>query len=312
MNTIYIKEFTVLAEVKNFWEASERLYMNQSTLSKHIKILENDLGVPLFKRTTRRVELTNYGEAFLPYAQSIARMEFEYSSLLLQMRNIEKGAVTLGTIPSMAQYNITKILNSFLNEYPDSTVKIIEDDANNLMNLLCDKQCELIFTRESKLNFEKNFLNDEKVVRIPYVRDHMVALLPKAHPLANEKELSLRSLKDETFCFIKNPSLMYDLYVDACQSANIIPKIAFTSHRLESIFDMVSAGSYVALLMNWHTAPPEKAVYSPDAPWVSIDITPRIYSQISLCYLKDRKLSSTAQNFVDFFQRKCFESKIES
>ena len=55
MNTENIKEFIVLAETKNFWEASERLYMNQSTLSKHIKSLENDLGVALFTRTTRRV-----------------------------------------------------------------------------------------------------------------------------------------------------------------------------------------------------------------------------------------------------------------
>ena len=69
MNTEYLKEFVVLAETKNFWEASDRLYMNQSTLSKHIKSLENELGVDLFLRTTRRVELTNYGQTFLPYAK---------------------------------------------------------------------------------------------------------------------------------------------------------------------------------------------------------------------------------------------------
>ncbi|MGN0404564.1 MAG: LysR family transcriptional regulator [Bariatricus sp.] len=311
MNTLYLKEFTVLAEVKNYWEASERLFMNQSTLSKHIKFIENELGVPLFTRTTRRVELTQYGEAFLPYAQSIVRTEFEYSTLLLQMQNEERGAVTLGSIPSMAQYNITNILTAFQKKYPDSTVRIIEDDAKNLMNMLYDNRCELIFTRESKLNFEKNFLHDEQVVRIPYVRDHMVALLPKTHPLAGEPEITLRSLKDETFCFIKEPSMMYDLCVDACQSANIIPKIGFTSHRLESIFDMVATGGYAALLMNWHSAPPENALYSPDVPWISIDIAPRIYSQISLCYLKNRKLSATAQNFVRFCKNLCFSREEE-
>lgn len=229
-------------------------------------------------------------------------MEFEYSTLLLQMQNVEKGAVTLGSIPSMAQYNITNILTVFQKKHPEYTVKIIEDDARNLMNLLYNNQCELIFTRETKLNFEKNFLHDEHVARIPYVQDHVVALLPKTHPLAKESEISLRSLKDENFCFIKDPSMMYDLCVDACQSANIIPKIRFTSYRLESIFDMVSTGTYVALLMNWHTAPPENALFSPDVPWVAIDITPRIYSQISLCYLKNHKLSAAAQNFIHFCQ----------
>ena len=70
MNTEYLKEFVVLAETKNFGEASDRLYMNQSTLSKHIKSLENELGINLFLRTTRRVELTNYGQTFLPYFAS--------------------------------------------------------------------------------------------------------------------------------------------------------------------------------------------------------------------------------------------------
>lgn len=70
MNTEYLKEFVVLAETKNFGKASDRLYMNQSTLSKHIKSLENELGINLFLRTTRRVELTNYGQTFLPYFAS--------------------------------------------------------------------------------------------------------------------------------------------------------------------------------------------------------------------------------------------------
>lgn len=70
MNTEYLKEFVVLAETKNLGEASDHLYMNQSTLSKHIKSLENELGINLFLRTTRRVELTNYGQTFLPYFAS--------------------------------------------------------------------------------------------------------------------------------------------------------------------------------------------------------------------------------------------------
>ena len=59
MNTENLKEFIVLAETKNFWEASERLYMNQSTLSKHIKNLESELGISLLPEP-QEVELTNY------------------------------------------------------------------------------------------------------------------------------------------------------------------------------------------------------------------------------------------------------------
>ena len=307
MNTAFLKEFTVLAEVKNFWEASERLYLNQSTLSKHIKLMETELGVPLFTRTTRRVELTKYGKALLPYAESIIRSEFEYSALLMQIQNAERGTLTLGSIPAMPQYNITKILSVFQQKYPDHSVKIMEDDPKNLMRLLLERKCELIITRETKLSFEKNFLEDNSIAHIPYISDHLVALLPRNHRLASSTALTLRELKDEKFCFIKEDSLMYDICVNACQAAGFIPEIIFTSHRLDSILDMVSTTPCVALLMNQHLLPPEEILYSAQLPWVTVDITPYICSQISLCYLKEQRLSASAQNFLDLCTQLCIQ-----
>lgn len=305
MNTTYLKEFTVLAEAKNFWEASERLYLNQSTLSKHIKSIESELGVPLFIRTTRRVELTEYGKALLPYAQTILRAEFEYSATLLQMQNYEKDLLTLGAIPAMAQYDITNLFLQFKKEYPDSNVRLIEDDPGALPELLYNRKCEIIFTRESKLDFEKNFLTDERLVRIPYMQDHLVALLPVGHPLSGKESISLQDLNSENFCMIKEGTMMYNLCVDACLAANFIPNISFTSHRLESIFDMVANGSHVALLMDRHAAPPD---YASDAPWITVDITPQISSQLSLCYLRDAKLSKTAKNFIRFCEERFLQT----
>ena len=115
MNTENLKEFIVLAETKNFWEASERLYMNQSTLSKHIKSLENDLGVALFTRTTRRVELTNYGEIFLPYAKSVTRSEVEGISAIQRM-------VFSPSVRFLLCHSITSL--SFLHNFRNYTPKL--------------------------------------------------------------------------------------------------------------------------------------------------------------------------------------------
>ena len=307
MNTSYYREFSVLAEEKNYMEAAERLYMNQSTLSKHIKTMESELGVPLFDRSTRRVELTEYGKALLPHARSITRSEFEYSTHLMQIQNREKGIMTLGTIPPMAQYGIIGLLAAFQNEYPDSHVTILEEDSQNLLHLLRDKKCELTFLRESKLDFEKNFLEDHELVRIPFVHDHLIALLPSGHPLATKKQITLRELKDERFCLIKEGTLLYEMSVSACQASGFIPNISFTSHRIESILDMVSTGDYIALLTNLHITPPKNAPVHENCSWVSVDLAPNINSQISLCYLANGRLSKSAQNFVSFCQHRCIE-----
>lgn len=150
MDINHLKEFTVLAETKNYWEAAYRLFLNQSTLSKHIKSMESELGVPLFTRTTRKVELTDFGEALLPYARAVTRLHFEYSAKLMQMQNHQKGLISIGSLPAMAQYHITDLLLDFQRDYPESKIKITEDDPKILSELLLQKSCDLVFLRETK------------------------------------------------------------------------------------------------------------------------------------------------------------------
>ncbi len=300
MNTEYLKEFLVLAETKNFWEASERLFINQSTLSKHIKTLETELGINLFTRTTRRVELTSYGQTFLPYARTITRSEFEGTSAIKRMLNIENGLLTIGTIPSMPQYHITQFLAQFQQKYPEITVRITEDDPANLMKHLENGTCELIFNREDKVTFEKNFKDGDNITRIPYIRDRLVSIIHKNHPLASAESVTLLQLKDEQFCLIKEGSLMYQICTDACQNVGFIPNIIFTSHRIDSILDMVTNQNSVALLMDAHVQLPENGTKQIQTQWCAIPITPEIPSHLSLCHINNKPLSKTAKLFVNF------------
>lgn len=302
MNTEYVHEFVVLAETKNFWEASERLFMNQSTLSKHIKSLEAELGVALFTRTTRRVELTNYGRTYLPYAKAISSSEYAGLTAIKRLQNIENGLLSIGSIPSMPQYGITYLLAQFQKKYPDASIRITEDDPINLKEYLSNKSCEIIITRETINDLGNTTESDQNIVRIPYLQDRLAILLPKAHPLAKEKELTLLQLKDEKFCLIKEGSLMYEISTDACRRAGFIPNVIFTSHRIDSIIDMVSNQNCIALLMDRHLKKPQNAPASmtQDAPWTLIPVSPEIKTQISICYNSNEPLSKAAKQFLNF------------
>lgn len=146
----------------------------------------------------------------------------------------------------MAQYNITQLLLHFQQVYPDYSFKVTEDDAKNLKKLLTTKKCELIFLREPKYDLSNISDAPDELVHIPYISDYLVALLPNNHPLAGRTELTLRDLQSEKFCFLKESSMIYDLCRLACQQAGFIPNIVFDSHRLDSIFDMVTYGKCVA------------------------------------------------------------------
>lgn len=308
MEINYFKEFVVLAETRNYWEASERLFLNQSTLSKHIKNLEQELGVELFARTTRKVELTEYGTALLPYAQTIANAQFDYSATLLNLKDQNKNILTIGSIPVIAQYNITSIFIDFRKRYPEYHYRICEDDTKELLQLLLRKKCELVFLRETNITLSQNTFEKHEIVRIPYMQDHLIAVLPNDHPLAGRQEITLRELQGEDFCFIKDGSFMYDVCRSACHEAGIIPNIVYDSHRLDNIFDMVTRGKCVALMMNKHGAHPIESDMSENPPFSTVKITPTIMSQISLCYLKKAPLSRAARQFIDYFQNYIDES----
>lgn len=90
MDTASLKEFLALVETQNFWEASELLFMNESTLSKHIKKPEKELQVSLFDRNTRKVSLTPFGKCLIPYARSIVETE---KNFLEDLEKENSGAV---------------------------------------------------------------------------------------------------------------------------------------------------------------------------------------------------------------------------
>ena len=101
---------------------------------------------------------------------------------------------------------------------------------------------------------------------------------------------------------------MYQIAMDACQNANFVPDIIFTSHRIDSILDMVTNQNCVSLLMDVHLQLPENGPKQTFAPWCFVPVTPEISSQISLCYRSDKSLSKTAQLFVDLCNEKLFRT----
>ncbi|MEE1030815.1 MAG: LysR family transcriptional regulator [Ruminococcus sp.] len=300
MNLNYFKEFIVLAETKNYWEASERLFINQSTLSKHIKAMESELGVALFDRTTRKVELTEFGQTLLPYARSINRMQAEYTTALLQKQNQNLGLVTLGSISSMKQYRITDLISNYQSAFPDYNLHVLENDSRYLKQMLLSKKCELAFLREPfypNNNFPED---DDSLIRIPYITDHLVAVIARSNPLSQKGAITLRDLEKEKLCFIKKSSILYNLCYAACQDAGFVPNIVYDSHYMGSIFDMIVKSGCVGLLTNKHIE--HMRTHHADGPLTFHDIEPQISTRISLAYLANSQLSEGAAAFVSFFQ----------
>jgi LysR family transcriptional regulator, transcription activator of glutamate synthase operon len=294
MEINHLKEFILLAQTGNFLEAAEVLYSSQSTLSKHIKSMESELGVSLFDRTTRKVGISKFGQLLLPYAQQIADLQEQYTAILQSHIETDLDTLTVGSIPALAEYNITDVLVNFKKSRPQSTLNIVQDGSDELKEMLRQRKCDLAFIR-----FTTDMEDD--LVKIPYTIDTMVVVLPPTHPLAKQKTIPLQMLADEDFVLSEKQTMLYRLSISACEQSGFEPKIAYTDHKHENILAFVIKGLGVALMMK------RLALYISSPKIAIVDITPSVTTHISLCYLKGIKLSDAANHFLS-----CAESHKKS
>ena len=175
----------MLAETGNFFETSEKLFISQSSLTRHVKAMEEELGAHLFDRTTRKVKLSRYGHLFLQYAREISRIQYEYNTAFFNELQGVHGIVRVGSIPSMVPYKITDVLAQFQRENSAFSLEIIEEDPYQLVKMLRTGQCDFAFIREA--NDADNEFN-----KLPYAADVLVALTPKNHSLASREHTVFR------------------------------------------------------------------------------------------------------------------------
>lgn len=290
MELNYFREFTVLAETENFLDASEALFISQSTLSKHIKAIESELGVQLFERTTRRVRLNENGRIFLQYARQIASIQYQYTSEFNSRSEKERHRLPIGSIPVLGSYHITEAIVQFKKDNKNMYVELTEGDSDALKVLLRQNKCELAFIRSSP--DEK----DEEFAKIPYTTDSLVAVLPKDHILAGKESLTWTELKNEDLLLLRPESMVYQLCKKCCLEAGFEPNIIYTGKRAENIIDLVEKGMGISLLMK------KPIQHLANSRVILVDIKPTVSSNIEIYYKKDAALSVAAKHFISSIQ----------
>jgi DNA-binding transcriptional LysR family regulator len=185
----------------------------------------------------------------------------------------------------MSQYHIIDVLFRFRQEKPDYTLNLIEGDSLALMEMVRDGRLELAFIRSGE-EIDPHFQ------QIECARDTLVAVIPKVHPLAKRKEISLRDLKDETLLLLSSDTFMYRFCIQACQKAGFDPNVGYTGRRSENLLAMAEKGAGIALLT-------QNPIQHPVSYQISIvEICPAISTSIRLIYSKNHKLSPAAKAFI--------------
>jgi DNA-binding transcriptional LysR family regulator len=293
MDTDFFLEFDVLAEFENYSEAAEQLLISESTLSRHIRSLEDELGIRLFDRTSRKVRINEYGKAFLPYARQFITMQHQYSHDIERIKNGKD------TVFICSFYYIDDFLFEFHAFDSNTVVSSLSDDTGNFdrwPNFLQRGACELVFVINP---VDKN----NEFAIIPFETDYYVAVLPAAHPFASRKSLPLSELSGENFISFKNNTHSDRELKELCRKVGYTPKIVFNTDTGSAISSFVRDGLGISILlkktlskMNVHGV-------------VLVDIEPEASINVCICYPKTAKLSKGAGRLLQFVTEKWPEVK---
>lgn len=237
-----LRYVVAVAETRNFTRAARRCYVAQSALSHQIANLERELGVKLFARTSRRVELTPSGEAFVVAArQSLEAADRAVSDAAAAVGEV-RGRLTIGIIPTVTAVDIAAVLKRFRERHPQVRVSLHVGASGAMAAEVAAGDLDVAFLGLAAGDPPQGVQTRE------LGRGRLVAVVSPAHELADRREVSLRQLADSPFADFPIGSGGRVQSDQAFEAAEVERDVAYEMMSAELMMRFVGQGLAVALL----------------------------------------------------------------
>ncbi|QIM48240.1 LysR family transcriptional regulator [Pusillimonas sp. DMV24BSW_D] len=271
-----LRYFTALAEELNFTRAAERLHISQPPLSAQIAQLEEELGVKLFYRNSRKVELTDAGAAFL---QDVRTVQSRLKDAVQRVQNIHSGLagrVEIGLSGSHFLGPLPQFISDLAQSHPEIDVVLNEMAPNDQIDALREQRIDISISRQS--------VDDEFLCSRLLWPDPLLVAMPKKHPLAQHAAIQLPQLTDERFIMLRRETSRFaEKLFNACIADGFTPRVTHTVAEVPAQLSLVSAGLGVAVV------PSSTRNYQPNTLHFSPLAHPNLQAHVHAVIRKDHR-----------------------
>lgn len=277
--------FMTVARMQHMTKAAESLSLSQPALSRSIARLEEELGVPLFDRQGRSIQLNRYGALFL---QRVKSMQSEYNKALNELEelnNPEYGTISLGFLHTLGTNIVPDLIGDFRKFHPHVQFALTQNYSHSQVKLLLAGDIDLCLLASTEI--------EPPVQWQELWRDELFLMVPANHPLAQKKQVRLSELEDEQFIHLKRNYILRKTAEKFFSAADITPNITFELDEVSTIAGFVAAGLGVSLLPNDENYNPNKICKIPIS-----DI--RCERVIGMAWVNERTVPPSTAAFRDF------------
>jgi DNA-binding transcriptional LysR family regulator len=279
-----LRAFVTVGEQQSFAAAAKALHLSQPALSRRISHLEQLLGVRLFDRTTRSVELTLLGRRFLAEMRGVIEDVDRTVANLQDAAQLESGDVTVGCVFSAVHHFLPSVIRGYSEQHPRVLVRIIEEGADEV----------LAAVKQGEADFALNYIGmqDPELDFTPLLKEPYVLAVPSSHSLARRRSVRWEELADYPLARVSHAS-RNRLFIDqALADLPPLPRPVCEVRHVSTLIGMVENGLGVAVVPRL-TVPPQPA----RVVGVKLD-HPSITRTIGIIRRRGRSLSPAAEAFA--------------
>lgn len=285
-----LRAFVSVADLGSFGAAAKAQHLSQPALSRRVEKLEEALGVRLFERTTRKVELTTVGRSFLHRARHVL---IELESSLLGTQDLAErlaGEVTIACVPSAVRYFLPDVIREYHQRFPRIRVRLVDEASGDILLAVARSQADFgltyIGTQEPDIEFE------------PILEEPFVVACRRDHPLAGRRKVTWAELSRHEYMTVAQGSGNRTLIDLALTKAAARPQWFCEVRHVPALVSLIEAGLGVGVVPR--LAMPKEIHPS----LVSIPIVePSVTRTLGLIRRRGRALSAAAQQFYELVMR---------
>ena len=275
--------FLAVADNVSFRKASEQTHLSLPAVSMQIKQLEEQLGVALFQRTTRRVELTPEGEKLMiSVRKAMAELDGALTHIQ-QAADVQRGHLSFACVPTVAGTRLPPLMMAFARQYPGISVRVRELTQPGLLEAVRKREVDFAIGPEPEKLGELDFQ--------PLFVDDFVALLPAGHPAAAKSSITLRELVKMPLLSLGSSQFHVHL-LQMLQQEGLAPELNYEFTHVSTLVAMAEVGLGVGIM-------PKVAVPRHDALRVLKIVRPSMSRTIGIVTIRGHTPSPSAGRFVE-------------
>ena len=244
--TITQLEYTLaVSRFGNFTLAAEKSFVTQPTLSMQVQKLEEELGITIFNRSTKPLQVTEVGEKVLNQARKIIEESTRMNDVISEEKGIIGGTLKVGIIPTVTSTLLPLFLNIFTKKHKNVDLKIEEFNTETLVQKLEDNSIDCAIAATP--------LSNDKVLERPLYYEPFVAYVPKHHSLSGNKYLELDDLTNGDLLILQDGHCFRNQVLNLCSLEDLNKQYELKSGSFETLINLSNNGPWMTIIPYLHS-----------------------------------------------------------